>query len=57
MNETKNAYEDEKEKIDNDFEVELELTLKIEQLLEQYGYFVNIKMKEGVPVLELVKLS
>lgn len=53
----RNAYKDEQKKIDDDFNTELELSFKIQELLERYGYFMEAELKSGVPVVQLTKLS
>lgn len=55
--ETKNVYPDEQEKLDNEFEIELELTLKLIDLLDRYGYDMEATMEDGLPAVNLVKLT
>lgn len=52
-----NIYSDEQDKIEQEFERELELTLKIADLLDRYGYAMSAELEDGVPTLKLIKLS
>ena len=56
MNEVKNAYPEEQKKLDNEFQTKLELSLKIEDLLDQYGYDLDAVLVNGMPQLRLHKL-
>ena len=57
MSEVKNIYKDEQEKIDNDTQVELELSFKLQELLDRYGYDLIAEMEDGLPAVKLIKLS
>jgi len=50
-----NAYPDEQEKLDDDFEVELELVMKMRDLLDLYGYSIDAVLEDGLPAIRLVK--
>jgi len=55
MNEIRNAYPDEQEKLENDLQTKLELSLKIENLLDQYGYKMVVEMVKGRPLVDFIK--
>jgi len=57
MSEVKNIYKDEQEKIDNDTQVEIELSFKLQELLDRYGYDLIAEMEDGLPAVKLIKLS
>lgn len=50
-----NIYEDEQKKLDATEMVEMTLAFKINELLDQYGYFLGIDMVNGVPKVALIK--
>lgn len=52
-----NAYEDENEKLDDKFAVELELMLKIADLLDRYNYELDAVLVAGEPEIRLIKLD
>lgn len=51
----RNAYKDEQEKIDDRFKIELELSFKLSDLLERYGYDLEARLVGGLPEIQLVK--
>lgn len=55
MNEVKNIYPDEQTKIDDDIKDEMELTLKIMALLNDYGYNMEPTLVNGLPEVKFVK--
>ena len=50
-----NAYTDEQEKLDDKFEVELELMLKLGEILDRYGYSLEAVLAGNAPEIRLVK--
>lgn len=57
MNDVKNIYADEQDKLDRTAEMELELTLKLTDLLDLYNYYMVAELEDGKPVIALRKLS
>jgi len=53
MNETKNVYPEEQVKLDNEAQVQIELSLKMMDLLDDYGYNLVPVLKGGLPDIEL----
>jgi len=53
MSKTKNIYPDEQKKLDLQEENEMELMLKVMDLLDDYGYELTSVLEDGVPVLKL----
>jgi len=49
-----NVYPDEQEKLDNKFKIELELSMKIQDLLDLYNYSFEAKVVDGLPEVTLV---
>ena len=57
MSEVKNIYADEQKKLDNREMIELELTLKLLDLLDLYNYSLDAELRDGLPALKLSKRS
>lgn len=53
--EVRNAYPDEQKKLENQFMIELELMMKIADLLELYNYDLEAKMENGMPEIQLIQ--
>ncbi len=53
----RNIYPEEQDKLDRTAEIELELTLKITDLLDLYGYYMVAELEDGMPIISLRKLS
>lgn len=51
----RSAYPDEQEKLENQFMIELELMMKIADLLELYSYDLEAKMEDGMPEIQLIQ--
>ena len=49
----KSAYQEEQVKIDNEAQVQIELSLKMMDLLDDYGYNLVPVLKGGLPDIEL----
>lgn len=55
MSKTTNAYADEKEKLEQEEQAQMELTLKITELLDMYSYDIDAVLVDGMPEIKLVK--
>lgn len=53
----KNAYPDEKMKMDSEFENQLTVWMKIQNILDEHGYALDTSLENGLPVMELNKLD
>lgn len=53
IEDTKNIYPDEQEKIDDRFQIEMELMLKLEDLLDEYNYELVPKVDSNGPRIDL----
>lgn len=56
MEETKNVYPDEQVKLDDEFKLRLELSMKISDLLDTYGYTIEAVLVDGLPEIDLKKV-
>jgi len=57
MTEVKNIYPDEQQKIEDRFQTELELSMKIMDLLDRYDYDLEAKLVDGMPEVQLIRRS
>lgn len=57
MDKIKNIYADEMDKLDSEFENQLTVWLKINDVLEYHGYALTPRLEAGLPSVELTKLS
>lgn len=55
MNQVCNVYKDEQEKIDSRTKKEVELSLKIQDLLDDYEYDMEAVLVDGMPTVRLTE--
>ena len=55
MEPVRNIYEDEQKKLDDDLRAEVELTFRINNLLQEYGYVMEPALVDGVPEIKFSK--
>lgn len=57
MNDIKNAYPDEQVKLDTNEAEKEEMMRKIRATLDEYNYDIYIKMVNGLPEFDVIKLG
>lgn len=55
--EVQNIYPEEQDKIEDRFQTELELSMKIMELLDLYDYDLEAKLVGGLPEVQLIRRS